>query len=91
MTDLSSTLSTARKKRIVSPGVTPADALQHFTMLDSHPLHKTTQVLHRLSPAALHHALLRHMACLLRIRLPALHLYPADVSWASSQDADAAV
>ena len=45
MTTLSSTLSKGRKKRIVSPNVTTSEAIQNFTMLESHPLHKTTQVL----------------------------------------------
>ena len=44
MTQLSGTLSKSRKKRVVSPGITTPEALQNFAMLDSHPLHKTTQV-----------------------------------------------
>ncbi|KAK9791122.1 hypothetical protein WJX73_000987 [Symbiochloris irregularis] len=43
MTDLSQQLLQTRKKRIVSPTLTPLEGVQGFRLLESHPLHKTTQ------------------------------------------------
>ena len=44
MSALSTNLSATRKKRAISPHLTPVEAMQNFSLLGSHPLHKTTQV-----------------------------------------------
>ena len=44
MTAMSGTLSKGRKKRVVSATVATAEELEAFSLLSSHPLHKTTQV-----------------------------------------------
>ncbi|KAK9804685.1 hypothetical protein WJX72_000013 [[Myrmecia] bisecta] len=43
MTDCNQQLSKGRKKRAVAPGLAAAEDIEAFTLLGSHPLHKTTQ------------------------------------------------
>ncbi|KAJ0034557.1 hypothetical protein Pint_25149 [Pistacia integerrima] len=43
LTDCNATLSQQRKKRQIPPTLAPADALERYTQLSSHPLHKTNK------------------------------------------------
>ncbi|KAJ4968616.1 hypothetical protein NE237_015317 [Protea cynaroides] len=43
LTECNSTLSQERKKRQIPPTLAPIDALERYTQLSSHPLHKTSK------------------------------------------------